>query len=332
MEAYFQKIESLVTTLTSLDCIVNEEDVVHYAIDGLPKKYNQVCGYMHYQNTFPDLKTVRSLLVTEEMRLMTKEIALPADSSSPMVLKAQSGTPRRSSNTQGKSWKPCFNFANGSCRFGSACHYVHDLNAKPITNTHAKHSSFNNTEALLTKILDKLRDYRNSSEPSLVNHTNSLPVARALLWVDFLTRRVLLQCDSTEDLYPVTAPSPIPHAFLVSQHTWHQRLRHPGSDVLRRLVSNNVISCNKEKPLVLCHACKFGKHVRLPFVSSNTAVTSCFDIIHSNVWTSPIPSLSSFKYFVMFLDHYSHFVWVYPLVHKSDVLSKFVLFHNYVRT
>ncbi|GKF82200.1 hypothetical protein Tco_0243856, partial [Tanacetum coccineum] len=31
---------------------------------------------------------------------------------------------------------------------------------------------------------------------------------------DFLTRRVLLPCDSNGDLYPVTAPSPIPHAFL----------------------------------------------------------------------------------------------------------------------
>ncbi|GKA30927.1 hypothetical protein Tco_0717232 [Tanacetum coccineum] len=30
---------------------------------------------------------------------------------------------------------------------------------------------------------------------------------------DFLTRRVLLRCDSTGDLYPVTSPSPIPHAF-----------------------------------------------------------------------------------------------------------------------
>ncbi|GKE80108.1 hypothetical protein Tco_1550108 [Tanacetum coccineum] len=52
---------------------------------------------------------------------------------------------------------------------------------------------------------------------------------------DFLTRRVLLRCDSTGDLYPVTAPSPISHAFLVSQHTWHQCLGHPGSEVLRRL-------------------------------------------------------------------------------------------------
>ncbi|GKA73897.1 hypothetical protein Tco_0780199 [Tanacetum coccineum] len=70
---------------------------------------------------------------------------------------------------------------------------------------------------------------------------------------DFMTRRVLLRCDSTGDLYPITSPSPILHAFLVSQHTWHQRLRHPGSEVLHRLVSNNVISCNKEKPPVLCH-------------------------------------------------------------------------------
>ncbi|GJR63446.1 ribonuclease H-like domain-containing protein [Tanacetum coccineum] len=102
-------------------------------------------------------------------------------------------------------------------------------------------------------------------------------------------------------------PSYIPHVFLVSQHTWHQRLGHPGSEVLRRLISNNFISCNKEKPLVLFHACQLGKHVRLPFVSSDTLVTSCFDFIHSDVWTLPIPSL-------------------------SDVLSKFVLFRTYVRT
>nr|GEX66082.1 hypothetical protein [Tanacetum cinerariifolium] len=73
---------------------------------------------------------------------------------------------------------------------------------------------------------------------------------------DFRTRRVLLRCDITGDLYPVTAPSPIPHVFL-------------------------------EKPPVLCHACQLGKHVRLLFVSSNTVVTSCFDIIHLDVWTSP---------------------------------------------
>ncbi|GKA10918.1 ribonuclease H-like domain-containing protein [Tanacetum coccineum] len=465
MEAYFQKIESLVTTLTSLDCVVNDEDVVHYAITGLPEKYNQVCGYMHYQTTFPDLKTVRSLLVAEEMRLKTKEVALPADSSSPMVLMAQAGSNRRPSNPQIKSWRPCFNFAKGSCHFGNECRYVHRPNAKPHDFGTSKVSNTSNTDAFLVQLLEKLNlrnkdasthsplpvaySTQHNSSPAcpaqqsttgpigsgstntghatllpqafivgtlhdpnigawnmdtgasshLNNSINSLStvfnsclypsiavgdghsipvtnmgysilptlsqplhlnnvlitphIVKNLIYVrqfvrennctiefdafgfsvkDFLTRRVLLRCDSTRDLYPVTAPSPISHTFLVNQHTWHQRLGHPGSDVLRRLISNNVISCNKEKPRVLCHACQLGKHVRLPFDSLSTIVSSCFDIIHSDVWTSPIPSLSGFKYYVLFLDHYSHFVWVYPLIHKSDVLSKFMLFRNYVRT
>ncbi|GKA69735.1 ribonuclease H-like domain-containing protein [Tanacetum coccineum] len=70
-----------------------------------------------------------------------------------------------------------------------------------------------------------------------------------------------------------TAPSPIPHAFLVSQDTWHQRLGHPRGEMLCRLVSSKFISCNKEKPPVLCHACQLGKHMRLLFVSSNTSKT-----------------------------------------------------------
>nr|GEU78884.1 ribonuclease H-like domain-containing protein [Tanacetum cinerariifolium] len=91
---------------------------------------------------------------------------------------------------------------------------------------------------------------------------------------DFMTRRVLLRCDSTVDLYPVTAPSLIPHVFLYNQHTWHQRLGHPRSKVLRHLVFSNFISCNKEKPPVLCYACQLGKHVRLSFVNSDYLVTS----------------------------------------------------------
>ncbi|GJY53563.1 hypothetical protein Tco_0445227 [Tanacetum coccineum] len=45
-----------------------------------------------------------------------------------------------------------------------------------------------------------------------------------------------------------------------------------GSEVLCRLLSSNSISCTNENPHVLCHACQLGKHVRLPFISSNTLV------------------------------------------------------------
>ncbi|GKD62025.1 ribonuclease H-like domain-containing protein [Tanacetum coccineum] len=55
---------------------------------------------------------------------------------------------------------------------------------------------------------------------------------------DFLTRHILLRCDSSGDLYPVTQPSLTPHALLyASPTTWHQRLGHPGEEVLRSLVN-----------------------------------------------------------------------------------------------
>ncbi|GJR45486.1 ribonuclease H-like domain-containing protein [Tanacetum coccineum] len=116
---------------------------------------------------------------------------------------------------------------------------------------------------------------------------------------DFLTRHILLRCDSSRDLYPVTSPSPTPHALLcVSPSTWHQRLGHPCEDVLRSLKSRQYISYNNEKSSHLCHACQLGKHVRLPFTSLNSIVTRSFKIVHSDIWTSSIAS-SGLRYIAL---------------------------------
>jgi hypothetical protein len=54
--------------------------------------------------------------------------------------------------------------------------------------------------------------------------------------------------------------------------------------------------------------------------------------LHCDVWTSPVVSNSSFKYYLVLLDDYSHFVWTFPLRHKSDVLPTLISFHDFVRT
>nr|GEX72167.1 ribonuclease H-like domain-containing protein [Tanacetum cinerariifolium] len=92
---------------------------------------------------------------------------------------------------------------------------------------------------------------------------------------DYQTGRLLLRCDSTGDFYPVTQqPSSQTHVVLLSfsSTTWHRRLGHPGDDVLRR------------------------KHAKLSFYNSGSSVDSVFEIIHSDIWTSPIPSESEIKY------------------------------------
>nr|GEY31005.1 ribonuclease H-like domain-containing protein [Tanacetum cinerariifolium] len=125
--------------------------------------FEQLCH--NYEDTFPDLKIARSMLPIREMRLKSKPLALPVDSSSsyPMVLMAEPGTTRRSSTNQVKSWRPCFNFVKCACWFGDSCMYVHEANARLCTNNNGHNTkgrrsneTKNTTNALLAKLLQQL--------------------------------------------------------------------------------------------------------------------------------------------------------------------------------
>ncbi|GJT97859.1 hypothetical protein Tco_1093377 [Tanacetum coccineum] len=74
---------------------------------------------------------------------------------------------------------------------------------------------------------------------------------------DFLTRHILLRCDSSGDLYLVTKPSTSPTAFLsTSTSRGINGLSHTVLKVLTHFVYRQFISCNKEKSSHICHACQ----------------------------------------------------------------------------
>ncbi|KAJ9540269.1 hypothetical protein OSB04_026775 [Centaurea solstitialis] len=148
------------------------------------------------------------------------------------------------------------------------------------------------------------------------------------------TGSFLQRCNSDHhDLYPVLPPSPqsaVASAnVVVSFDVWHRRLGHPGAAVFQFLLSRKFIACSSQNSS-LCHACQLGKHCRLPFSLSSTKTSRVFELIHSDLWTSPVISLSGFKYYVLFLDDYCHFLWVFPLRAKSEVFSVFKTFRAYV--
>lgn len=119
---------------------------------------------------------------------------------------------------------------------------------------------------------------------------------------DYRTRHTLLRCDSEGELYPVNQSRISRIALLSSsQSLWHNRLGHPSINVLKTLVSRGFFNCNKLNDSTLCHACQLGKHVKLPFSRSNSIVGSPFDIIHSDLWTSPIVSVGGIKYYMLLL-------------------------------
>ena len=112
---------------------------------------------------------------------------------------------------------------------------------------------------------------------------------------------------------------------------WHSRLGHPALPILQKVISQFDL------PIVLnallaqpCSACSINKMHKLPFSTSTLRSTHLLDIVSSDVWSSPIQSIDGFKYYVLFVDHYTRYTWLYSLKQKSQVYEVFIKFKSLV--
>jgi hypothetical protein len=126
---------------------------------------------------------------------------------------------------------------------------------------------------------------------------------------DIKSSKLLGQGTTRNGLYVLEDTKPLSsNALVVSSvndnksDLWHARLGHPHNKALS-LVFPDVKFDNNG-----CEACILGKHCKTVFPKSSSSIyESCFDLIHSDVWTSPCLSRDSHKYFVTFIDEKSKY-------------------------
>ncbi|KAI3668990.1 hypothetical protein L6452_40208 [Arctium lappa] len=146
------------------------------------------------------------------------------------------------------------------------------------------------------------------------------------------TGKHLTRHDSSGDLYPFTGHPTAPAlSFSVSSSlpVWHFRLGHYVMDFLS---FNKHIFCNKIDESFFCQSCQIAKHKRLPFKDSTSTTLRPFDLVHTDLWTSPIPSNTGFKYYLIIIDDFTHFTWFFPLKFKSETFDKIKNFHKFIQT
>jgi hypothetical protein len=158
-------------------------------------------------------------------------------------------------------------------------------------------------------------------------------------------KNVIVRSNSTGPLYTmhllgsltpsssvVSALAAVLHALTaIALTTWHHCLGHPGPDALSSLSRSSFIQCTSKKQNFY-HACQLGKHSMLPFYSSSHRAEHPFDLIHLNLWTSPVVSVLGFKYYLVVLDDFTHYLWTFPLKLKSDIFTTLSHFFAYVST
>ena len=112
---------------------------------------------------------------------------------------------------------------------------------------------------------------------------------------------------------------------------WHHRVGHPSNNVLQGALSSISFPIDCNKPVFgsdnHCKHCLSGKMHHLPFNKSDFVAFKLLELVHSDVWgPAPITSINDFRYYLVFVDDYSKFSWLYLLKHKSDVFPMFKYF------
>jgi Integrase core domain len=146
-----------------------------------------------------------------------------------------------------------------------------------------------------------------------------------------LTLMPLLQVMLHERLYTISLPIS-PNAFFgarVSTDLWHSRLDHPSSSITLQVLRSHDLPCNSNK-LSLCHNYCLAKAHRLPF-SSSVISTTPLELVHSDVWgPAPLISHNGFRYYVLFIDDYTRFTWIYFMKSKDESVHVFSLFKSQI--
>ena len=123
-----------------------------------------------------------------------------------------------------------------------------------------------------------------------------------------------------------------PHHILL----WHHRLGHPSSKILLSALKPVFPSISLSQIDDVCSSCEFcisAKMHRFHLNKTPLVSTSLLELVHGDVWgPSPLTSLLSFNYYVIFVDDYSRFTWLFLLKHKNEVLSVFKHFKSMVET
>ena len=132
---------------------------------------------------------------------------------------------------------------------------------------------------------------------------------------------------------PPVAPVSIAAVFsLPSLALWHSRLGHASSSRVQRLASRSLLG-SVSKDNFDRTSCQLGKQPAFSFNNSESISNSIFELIDSDVWgLSPVASIGGSRYFVVFIDDYSHYSWIFPMKSRSEILPIYNNFAKMVET
>jgi transposase InsO family protein len=140
--------------------------------------------------------------------------------------------------------------------------------------------------------------------------------------------------DNTAWLNASTPPAPeaaLRGEATLSRALWHRCLCHIGADRLKQAIKGKVATglvVKSDAPAPAhCKPCIRGKHHHDPFPQrASHCATSFLKRIHSDLHQLPVLTSTGFRYWLLFIDDYSRYFWIYLRRKKSEMFDTFTQF------
>jgi hypothetical protein len=118
---------------------------------------------------------------------------------------------------------------------------------------------------------------------------------------------------------------------VMSRALWYRRLCHTGADRLEQAVKGKVATglvAESDTPAPThCKPCIRGKHHHNPFPQrASHRATSFLERIHSDLHRLLVLTSTVFRYWLLFIDDYLRYFWIYLLRKKSEMFDAFMQF------
>lgn len=110
---------------------------------------------------------------------------------------------------------------------------------------------------------------------------------------------------------------PISYNAAINHVVWHMRLAHPSSVVYDKLSQHTKFSSWTKNNASLCIISSLAKSHKQPFHPTHVFSSHVFYLLYMDICTSLALTSTGAKYFLLIVDDYTQFMWIYFLQAKS---------------
>lgn len=146
------------------------------------------------------------------------------------------------------------------------------------------------------------------SQLCLDNHAYIEFLPSSFVVKDLTSGASLFQGPVKSGVYEITSVSPqVFTSTKIESLDWHHRLGNPSQKVFRQLISRHNINVSSISTLD-CNACAYNKSHKLPFYVSSISSPAPLQYVYTDLWTTQVYSHDNYKYYVIFVDHFTKYI------------------------